>query len=282
MRNLTLLCIFVLPFAWVITGCQTEERDGKQVLVWKAVTPQQRVAQMLNVDDPDARREGVGGLAEKEVGWGPPTVKLYALMLETDPDPSVRSQCARAIGRARSGDGLEALIKGIRDEVPSVRWDCCQALGMVGDPLAIEPLAEQLQKDEVTNVRIAAAEALGMFLTHDAADALTKGLLDRDFAVTHQCRKSLERMTGETYYYESKQWNVFFAGADEPFLHAGRIPPSLVEGTKARDKPSIFQNKRNSVDEYDENFEDHLERVAAEASGEGADETLPAPTPDLR
>ncbi len=78
-------------------------------------------------------------------------------------------------GAVGLGDAAIApLIKGLTDVSPDVRWASARCLGLIGNPLAAEPLQALLQ-DDVPYVREAAAHALGYVVAVPVAPAAETG-----------------------------------------------------------------------------------------------------------
>jgi hypothetical protein len=76
-------------------------------------------------------------------------------------------------------DAFEALVRGLADPKPPVRWWCIQLLDHVPDPRALAAVARLLE-DPVPRVRRNAVHALGCVACKpDAADQLPAELLDR-------------------------------------------------------------------------------------------------------
>ena len=61
-----------------------------------------------------------------------------------DPNPEVREEAARALGRTGSADAVEPLIERLRDPLSTIRPEVAQALGLIGDPRAVPALIENL------------------------------------------------------------------------------------------------------------------------------------------
>ncbi len=84
-----------------------------------------------------------------------------------DENPFVRFKAARALGEIRNSLAVDPLIASLRhDEMSDVRWWAVHALGQIGDPKAIQSLAEVV--------------SLGARQTRPMADALSKETLARE------------------------------------------------------------------------------------------------------
>lgn len=77
----------------------------------------------------------------------------------SDPEPNVRANAARTLGKRKRGDVFDALVKAMADPEYKVRAAATRALGKRNDPRAMEVLIKAL-KDKSTTVRIAAVQYL--------------------------------------------------------------------------------------------------------------------------
>jgi HEAT repeat protein len=77
-----------------------------------------------------------------------------------DADVAVRQAAAAALGRLRSGEGVDPLLLALADEAPEVRIEAAGALGRLRSAAAVEALA-LLVRDDDPWVRAAALRALG-------------------------------------------------------------------------------------------------------------------------
>ena len=77
-----------------------------------------------------------------------------------DPDPEVRQEAARALGRIGSHEAVDALIQRLRDPNSTIRPDAARALGQIGSPAAVPALIEALSSGSV-ELEEACAQALG-------------------------------------------------------------------------------------------------------------------------
>ena len=77
-----------------------------------------------------------------------------------NPDPEVREEAARALGRIGLTEAVTALVRALRDPQSSIRPEAARALGQIGDPRAVPALIEGLASAS-TEVQDACAHALG-------------------------------------------------------------------------------------------------------------------------
>jgi HEAT repeat protein len=109
------------------------------------------------VDDPRLPRivEFAGRLEE-------PLLREPFTTLATHPDPEVRTQVARALGRFPHPESVAALGYLVQDEVWSVRAQAVRSIGTIADPASLPAVREALQDGEWW-VRLRAGLALTRF-----------------------------------------------------------------------------------------------------------------------
>lgn len=86
---------------------------------------------------------------------------------------------------------VDPLLGALGDESPDVKRYVAFTLGFFDDPRVIEPLTSLFQEDGVTEVRCAAAEALGRLECAEALDMLLGALSDDDPEVRRSVAYSL-------------------------------------------------------------------------------------------
>ncbi|MBN2655531.1 MAG: HEAT repeat domain-containing protein [Spirochaetales bacterium] len=77
-----------------------------------------------------------------------------------DPDPDVREEAARALGRIGSNEAVEALVDQLRDSESTIRTQAARALGKIGNRDALPYLLEGIN-DPSEDVQNACTLALG-------------------------------------------------------------------------------------------------------------------------
>jgi HEAT repeat protein len=106
-----------------------------------------------------------------------------------------RSRYAVARELADLGSGaVPCLASALKDENNDVRWASAQALGIIGDSRAVQPLAEVLAKDSKTDVAEAAAEALGRISDPVAVEPLIAAVKHPDKSVQRAAVASLGQL----------------------------------------------------------------------------------------
>jgi len=95
---------------------------------------------------------------------------------------SVRETAAEALGLLRDKKAVEPLIEALNDKDEEVRWKASWALGHIGDKRAVEPLTNLLN-DERWQVRRFAASALGKIGDGQGVESLIQALNDDEWHV---------------------------------------------------------------------------------------------------
>ncbi len=195
-----------------------------------------RIAAINALGDINAMGGGSGGVVNDLVQVG-----------LNDPDPSIRSATAIALGRindatrvipplaaaAQDDDALvrrdaldgisrhygsdrervyQVVVGGLSDFDERVREAAALSLRNIGDDRAIEPLL-QATGDRTAVVREAAATALGALITSDRekeAYPLIELLADQAAPVKLAARRSLERVTSKVHGEDQSTWRKYF------------------------------------------------------------------------
>ncbi len=146
-----------------------------------------------------SRKDGVPyrRSASKEVtSSGEPSYEKTMKDLKSD-DPLVREEAVDALGATKNENGVSVLA-GIlfNDSDDDVRMSAADALGMIGSEDAIDTLKEALNDNSVV-VRMSAVESLGSVGNEDVVSSLSKALLDKDKEVRESVVESLGMIGGE-------------------------------------------------------------------------------------
>jgi len=87
-----------------------------------------------------------------------PRVESLVKMLDENPNYRVRVQAARSLGRLRSPEAVQALVKALEDSDPLVVVSAASALGCIGSAEALAPLQKlALSKDPAVKSQAQAA-----------------------------------------------------------------------------------------------------------------------------
>lgn len=170
-------------------------------------TPSEAVSMMFNRDDADERREGINWLSAAPFGGEEAYVESYRLFYN-DPDASVRAACAQALGLHGSVDDANLLILMLADDNAQVRWNAAKGLRRIHNPAAVEPLVARIDDtaEPDSDVRQAAADALGQYADVGVYNALARALEDRNYAVIAAAHQSLITLTGHDAGHDPRDW----------------------------------------------------------------------------
>jgi uncharacterized protein YceK len=162
---------------------------------------------MADKSSPDNQREGMLRLTDFEFARHGIYPQEYATEAQNGGDYTVRAAGLRALNRCRARGHTLLFEEAMTDGQDLIRLEAAEALGNIPDPEAIGTLVVHLGNVEPSvDVRIACAEALRNYHTHEAMQALIDELSDQDFGVAWQARQSLELLTGQDFRYDAKAW----------------------------------------------------------------------------
>jgi HEAT repeat protein len=114
-----------------------------------------------------------------------------------DSSEIVRATAAFSVIFLPKEEAAPALLPLLSDKSAFVRREAAYALGKVGNPSAVNPLLQILQKDKIPEVRSAAAIALGEIGDAGAVDVLTQILQKKLKAEDEFLRRSAARSIGQ-------------------------------------------------------------------------------------
>lgn len=96
-----------------------------------------------------------------------------------DADEIVRATAAASVIFLPKDEAAQALLPLLQDKKELVRREAAFALGKVRNPVAVNPLIAQFQKDKISDVKNACVAALGVIGDVSAVDALVRILQNR-------------------------------------------------------------------------------------------------------
>jgi len=114
--------------------------------------------------------------------------------VDTDNDPQLQKTTLKALGEIGSEEATQAVANKLVAENEGVRSQAARALGMIGDPRAIDPLSDVLSDDDADTVRASAAWALVQIGTEDALAAAGEYVDDRAYLVSTEAEKAAEAL----------------------------------------------------------------------------------------
>lgn len=198
----------------VVVGLDTSTPPVREVgstipdAIWDVLTRENvEAANKLRSEQPGERRAGLAELASRSYFREQPYLDLYIVLARYDADPIVRASALRVLNRTRAPEARSVFAEALGDASPRVLVEACKGLSNNPSPAAEERLRVLLADDtQPAAVRIAAADALRHYPGIESRRALVAVLLDRDFGVAWQSRRSLVMGTGRDFRYEQAAW----------------------------------------------------------------------------
>lgn len=115
--------------------------------------------------------------------------------LKVNNDPAIIGEITISLGKLEAKEAVELLIKALENKDGEVREHAVDALGLIGDPRAVQPLITRLKEDPEDWVRGQAADALGLIGDKQALEPLITALQnDVGIGVSMKTAKALGRL----------------------------------------------------------------------------------------
>jgi len=191
----------------------------QQIKTLQGETAGKAARMTVDSESADTRREGVYRLVDYSFARRAPYTTHYEQMARGDPDPTVRVAALRACNRARDPQATSTFIAVLSDakEPDTVRLEAAKGLCNLPDPAAIAPLLGVVNTPEANrDLRIASVDALKYYRSLEVGRALGNVLVDRDFAVAWQARRSLVYLTHKDFNMDQGAWLGYIAGPEKP------------------------------------------------------------------
>lgn len=188
------VCMLVLLSVITLSsGCQSALSVASYTPFRRSVktsyeTPAKRIAA---VEEKAELSDGTDSAAQQEL------VKSLAMKLPSENDPLVREAILKSCSAYRTPLAKKALIAGLQDENRYVRQTCCIELGNMKAAEAVDELSRVAQADEVFDVRLAAAKALGETGSSAAQKGLVAVLEDSNPAMQLTGVEAMRNLTGQ-------------------------------------------------------------------------------------
>jgi hypothetical protein len=198
----------LLAVVCLLCGCETIAQDF-DLLTRTLIppTPTQAAVMMVDQHNPDQRREGVTWIANSPFGGADPYMRQYRLMVEIERDPTALAAAIRAI--ARHGEPEDALLIRPHLTHPNrhVRWEAARGLQRLHNPAVVTDLLAVLRNEqEQSDVRVAAAHALGQYPQDRVFQALISALNARELSINQTAEQSLAVLTGQDLGNDPADW----------------------------------------------------------------------------
>ena len=117
--------------------------------------------------------------------------------IEGEKDPGLQEVVLKAIGEIGSEASTQPVADRLIAESEEVRSRAANALGLIGDTRAIDPLGDVLRDDESDIVRASAARALCRIGTEDALEAAREYGGDRSYIVQSEAQWAEEALSND-------------------------------------------------------------------------------------
>jgi len=116
-----------------------------------------------------------------------------------DGDPSLQLVVLKALGELGSEESTQPVADRLVADEPRVRSSAARALGLIGDPRAVDALADVLgDTDEADTVRASAAWALVRIGTQEALEAAAEYADDRAYVVESEAEPAADALDLDT------------------------------------------------------------------------------------
>ena len=174
---------------------------------------------LLNDHTPALRRQAIEQLAVLKSEGVLPRLRE---MLKQDPDETVRSACAKALGDFSDETSVHLLEEALEDH-PLVRLQAVIALGRLGQASA-GPILLSLMRDPLPEVRYQAVRAVAQLKLEGIEEQIVPLLEDSDEMVRRGAEQSLQDLGQSIGTIRSKRLRKRFVSL------ASRLTPSSIAG----------------------------------------------------
>ncbi|MBX3374125.1 MAG: HEAT repeat domain-containing protein [Phycisphaeraceae bacterium] len=201
-------CAAIIP-----GGCGAAGEDITDLFRSMAPPTPAEAAGWLRDEDADRRREGTILLGNASFGGESAYVALYRVFASPDSEsnPLVRAAALRALARHGAPSDAKALSAGLSDTNRQVRWEAARGLQRIHNREVIPDLITALRReDEVPEVRVAVADALGQYAEPRVFDALVRALDARELGINLAAQRSLIALTGQDHGLDGRAWLRWF------------------------------------------------------------------------
>ncbi len=208
-----------------LAGCDSIGQDfadlGKSLT---PPTPREAAEQMLDPHDPDARREGTVLISNSPFGGVDVYLRTYRDRVMYETDPLVKAVSIQALARHGTPEDAPLIAQQlVEEENIQARWEAAKGLQRIHNPVVVPDLLGVLRNvEEHTDVRAAAADALGQYPEDRVFQGLVAALDARELAVNISSQHSLYALTGVDFGLDPRLWLSWYnsVGSD-PF--AGQL-----------------------------------------------------------
>jgi hypothetical protein len=193
-------------------GCETIGQDiNDAILSINPMKPREAATKMMDPYDADNRRLGTTLISNAPFGGVDTYVRAYRDMVLNERDPIVLATAVRALGRHGDVEDALRIAPHLAHENVQVRWEAAKALQRLHNPVVISDLLRVLRDEaERTDVRVAAAVALGQYPEDRVFQGLVGALDARELALNAAAGESLETLTGQSLGLDAPDWLAWY------------------------------------------------------------------------
>jgi hypothetical protein len=224
--------LFFIAIAWVVpfmAGCQLQDEKGQspisqlivKLLPENSDSKHQKMLKNLSSPDPDLRREGIMAIHKSPIRDLPATRDVLDIMARGDLNPQVRAAALETLGQINPNhEKMPALLDAaLKDDSPLVRRQAVAIMALRNDPVDMDRLLDRLATDTDAAIRADTADILGAIPHRRVLRALINHLED-DFSVAYHARRSLQKLTGQDFDYDTARWITWLSETADPFSPA--------------------------------------------------------------
>ena len=137
----------------------------------------------------------------------------------------IRTSVATALGEIGNPDAVGPLADALKEDTGiSVREQAATALGQIGDPRAVEPLIQALENQFDHQVRGRAAEALGKIADPRAIEPLIEAVTNDAYPVRLRAAEALRAISNRYFGTHGEKWKAWWAGAKGDYGAERELP----------------------------------------------------------
>jgi hypothetical protein len=114
--------------------------------------------------------------------------------VDEDSNPQLQKVTFKTLGEIGDPEAVQPLANKLVADNDEIRARAARALGLIGDTRAVEPLGETLATDEIDTVRAGAAWALRQIGTHAALATASEAVDDGSYIVEAEAERAAEAL----------------------------------------------------------------------------------------
>ncbi len=200
-----------------IVGCDTMRQDIGEFSLG-STTPSEAARMMMDTTDPDNRRLGTVLISNSIFGGNDIYVSWYRDSVESEPNPLVRAVAVSALGRHGTPQDAVPIALRLDDEQFQVRWEAAKSLQRLHNPDVVPVLLATVRnEDEDSDIRVAAANALGQYPQDRVFQTLVAALDTTQLSINEAARTSLNTLTGQDHGLDPATWLQWYNDVRNPF-----------------------------------------------------------------